>query len=312
MAVTLLEHAKIHATPLQMGVVETFARESIILARMPFMEVASDSYSFSREQTLGGAAFRALNSEYTEKTGTLDKVTESLAVLGGFSDTDRVLVKTSASGINDTRAVFDAMKAKAVALKFTRTVVKGNVATTPLEFDGWQERCIGNQLIAAGTSASGDALSLAVLDEAIDAVNGTPDLIVMNKVMARRMSVGARLVSVAGDLNYTIDEFGRRVTRYNGIEVGVIDRDEEDDLILDFDEECPGGGTDAGTSMYIVKFGERTHCCGLRCGDVAVEDLGIKNNVSYRTLIEFICGQAIFHPRSVARLFGISDASIVA
>ena len=85
MAITLLEHSKLHhASALQMGVVETFARESIILARMPFMEVASDSYSFSREQTLGGAAFRALNSEYTEKTGTLDKVRENLAVLGVF------------------------------------------------------------------------------------------------------------------------------------------------------------------------------------------------------------------------------------
>ena len=115
MALNLLEAAKLKNDPLQLGVVETFARESVILEHMPFLETASDSYSFNREQTLGRADFRALNEDYTEETGTLDKVTEGLTILGGFSDVDRVLVKTSGSSINDVRAIFDGMKAKAVA-----------------------------------------------------------------------------------------------------------------------------------------------------------------------------------------------------
>jgi len=314
MALSLLEAAKLKNDPLQLGVVETFARESVILEMMPFLETASDAYSFNREQTLGRADFRALNEEYTEETGTLDKVTENLTILGGFSDVDRVLVRTSGSSLNDVRAIYDGMKAKAVALKFNRTFIKGDCEADPKEFDGLQVRCgtTGNQAISAGSTGGGDALSLAVLDEAIDAVDGNPDLIIMNKTMARRMSAAARLSTVAGDLNYSVDQFGMRTVQYNGIRLGVLDRDEDNNLILPFTESGAGGGSAVCTSIYIVKFGLGTHCCGLECGPVAVEDLGISNNVCYRTLIEWICGMACFHPKSVARLYGIKDDAITA
>ncbi|HPJ68348.1 MAG TPA: phage major capsid protein [Desulfobacteraceae bacterium] len=313
MALTLLEAAKLRNNPLQLGVIETFARESVILEMLPFLETKSDSYSFNREATLGRADFRALNEEYTEDVGKLDKVTETLTILGGFSDVDRVLVKTSADSINDVRAIYDTMKAKAIALKYTKTFVKGDCESSPKEFDGLQVRCgSGDQLIAAGSTGGGDALSLAILDQAIDAVDGSPDVILMNKTMARRMSVGARASAVAGDVQYTIDQFGKRVTTYNGIRIGVVDTDESNELILPFTEACPGGGAATGTSIYIVKFGLGTHVCGLECGPITVEDLGIQNNVCYRTLQEWICGMACFHPRSVARLYGISDAAITA
>ncbi len=47
-------------------------------------------------------------------------MTERLAILGGFSDYDRALIKTQGS-VNDLRAVHDAMKAKAESLFSPKT-----------------------------------------------------------------------------------------------------------------------------------------------------------------------------------------------
>ena len=279
---------------------------------MPFKQCSGDSYSYNVEQTLGGADFRALNAEYTEKSGTVSRVTESLFPVGGYSDTDRVLVLASAGSVNDTRSIYDALKAKATAKKIEKSIIKGDSESNPLEFDGFQARCTGNQLVSAGSTSGGDNLELNVLDAAIDKCSGTPDNIIMNRTMARRMSVGARLTSVSGDLNYSIDQFGKRVTRYNGIEILTVDVDEDYNDILAFDEASANGGSSVCTSIYVVRWGEIDGTCGLMLGDVAAEDLGIKNNVSYRTLIEAIMGIAVFDPRSLVRFYGITDTAITA
>ena len=70
-----------------------------------------------------------------------------------------------------------------------RVIIKGDSTSQPREFDGWQARIpFGSaQLIAAGTTDNGDALSLAKLDEAIDACV-SPSALVMSKAMRRRFA----------------------------------------------------------------------------------------------------------------------------
>ena len=54
---TLTEASKLIQNPLQRGVVETFARTSPVLERLPFMDVNGNAYSYNVEQTLPGIAF---------------------------------------------------------------------------------------------------------------------------------------------------------------------------------------------------------------------------------------------------------------
>jgi hypothetical protein len=312
MALTLIEAARLKTDPLQRGVIECFPKASPVLERIPFLTVSSDSYKFNRAATLPNTDFRGLNESYTEHTTKLDSVTENLTICGGVSDVDRVLVKTQGN-INDLRAIHDSLKATSCAKKWTRTFLKGDVESTPKEFDGLQTRLIGNQLIDAGSTGGGDALSLAKLDELIDAVDGSPDVLFMNKTMRRRLTVGARLSTVAGDIQYTIDQFGRRVTTYNDVPIGIIEEDENGDQILAFDENNPGGGTAASTSIYAVRFGVGTYVFGLQCGEMDVIDMGLySGGVAYRTLIEWISSFTIGHNRSAARLRGIKDAAVTA
>jgi hypothetical protein len=312
MAISLIETAKLKTDPLQQGVIMCFPQASPVLEMIPFLGVASDSYKYNRADTLPRSDFRAVNENYTEGTSALDHVTESLTIAGGFSDVDRALVKTQGN-INDLRAIHDSLKAKSCALKWQKTFFKGDVEASPKEFDGLQARLIGDNLIEAGSSSGGDALSLTKLDELYDSVDGSPSALYMNKTMRRRLTVAARTTSVGGQIDYTIDQFGRRVTTYADVPIRIIEEDEENNAILGFDEAGSGGGSSVCTSIYAVKFGLGTHCFGLQCGEMDVIDMGLySGGVKYRTLIEWLSGFTLAHNKSAARLRGIKNASVVA
>ena len=312
MAIDLISASKLKTDPLQAGVIMCFPQASPVLEMIPFLTVASDSYKYNRADTLPRSDFRALNENYTEGTSDLDHVTESLTISGGFSDVDRALVKTQGN-INDLRAIHDSLKATSCSKKWTKTFFKGDVESSPKEFDGLQARLIGDNLIEAGASSGGDALSLAKLDELMDATDGAPSALFMNKTMRRKLTVAARNTSVGGDINYTVDQFGRQVMTYADCPIRLVEEDEENNDILAFDEAGSGGGSSVCTSIYAVKFGLGTHCFGLQCGEMDVLDMGLySGGVKYRTLIEWISGFTLAHNKSAARLRGIKNAAVTA
>lgn len=251
-------------------------------------------------------AFRSIGGSYTESTGVVNPVTESLKVMGGTSDVDRALVKTQGN-VNNLRATHDRMKAKAASLYFTKMYFEGDSSTYATQFDGLQTRLTGDQLIAMGSTSGGDTLTLAKIDELIDAVQGGPDVLFMNKTMRRKVNT---LIRAAGQAIETVsDSFGRQIPAYAGVPIGVIEEDEAGNTILDFDEDNPGGGSSVGTSIYACRFGVGEYVSGLQAGTMDVIDMGLySGGVAYRTLIEWICGLAVFHPKSAARLYGIKNA----
>lgn len=305
MSITLLEAAKLVQDPLKKGVIEIFPQTSPVLERLPFFPVNGQAYKYNREQTLPGVAFRGINESYTESTGVVNPAVEALFVLGGISQVDRALVKTQGN-VNELRATYDAMKAKAVALEFTKKFFKGNNATTPNEFDGLENRLTGNQLLSMGSSDGGDTLTLAKLDELIDAITGTPDVLFMNKTMRRKVNA---LMRAAGQATETVsDAFGKQIDAYAGIPMAVIEQDKDGSEILGFTEpDLDNGDKSVCTSIYAVRFGAAEWVSGLQAGDMDVLDLGLNKTV-YETLIEWICGVGVFHPKAAARLRGIKNA----
>lgn len=94
MALTILESAKLSNDVLQRGVIETFARNSVIFEMLPFMEIAGNSYKYNQEGTLAGIAFRDVNAAYSESIGVINQASEGLYILGGDIDVDKFLVAT--------------------------------------------------------------------------------------------------------------------------------------------------------------------------------------------------------------------------
>ena len=301
MALTLLEAAKLNSGDVfKAGVLAKFAESSEILRVLGFLGINGNSLKYNVEETLPGIGFRGVNGSYTESTGIINPKTESLVIAGGDLDVDKFIVDTMGAS---QRTVHEAMKIKALSLAWTKTFIKGDSETNPLEFDGLQKRLQGDSVIA--NHATGAGLSLAKLDEAIDAVDGA-NAILMSKAMRRRLTVAARTQAVGGNITYTIDQFGRQVAMYNDLPILIVDKDNENSDILGFSE------ANSTTSIYVVAFGDG-QVQGLENGGMSVRDMGeLETKPSLRTRIEWYSGFGVFAPRSAARLKNITDAAVTA
>lgn len=311
MPLTLPEAAKIAANngeTKRAAVISMFARESDLLARIPFRDIAGNAYSYNREGALPSVAFRGVNEAYTESVGVINPLTEALRICGGDLDVDMAILRTQGEGV---RGVHEQLKVKALAAEITRVIIKGDSTSQPREFDGWQVRVTGSQLIANGSTSGGDPLSLANLDAAIDAVAGA-NAIVLSKAMRRRVQAAARVTTVGGQITYTMDQFGRRVTQYNGIDLVVPYEENDGTEPIAFNEANPGGGSAVGTSIYVVAFGDG-RVSGIQNGTMEVRDLGeLQTTPAKRTRVEWLAAQVVEHGRSIARLYGITNAAVVA
>jgi hypothetical protein len=307
---TLIEAAKVardEGKEFQAAIIEVFAQNSPILAVMPFRDIQGNALAYNLEGELPGVGFRGVNEGYTESTGVINPKTETLTIAGGDLDVDKFIVDTM--GGESQRSVHEALKIKALALSITRTFIKGDNETNPKEFSGLQARIVGSQKIAAGATANGTALSLAKLDELIDAVEN-PTHLIMNKSMRRKLTVAVR-AGLGGTITQTKDDFGRRFEMYNDLPIIIVDKDNTNTDILPFTEAATSG-TSTATSIYCVSMGE-DGLTGIQNGGIDSRDLGeLESKPAYRTRVEWYVGQAIFNGRKAARLWSIADAAVTA
>lgn len=309
MAMTLLEASKLMSGDVvRAGVIEMFAMNSDLLRVLPFQDVPGGSYHYNQEGSLPGVAFRGVNEAYSESVGIINPQVEILRIAGGDLDVDMAILRMHGE---EVRTTHEAMKVKAMTLYLTKKLIKGDSTANQREFDGLQNRITGSQIIPAGSTDGGDPLSLAKLDEAIDSVDN-PTHLVMSKAMRRRLTSGARDVDVGGYITYDVDDFGRRVTMYDGLPILIADYDDLGQRILDFNEVGPGGATATATSIYVISVGDGM-LTGLQNGVMDVRDLGeLDTKPVKRTRVEWYIGLAALHGRCAARIWGISDAAVAA
>lgn len=308
MALTLIEAAKLETgDTVRRAIIEIYAGSSDILAALPFAPIAGNSLKYNREETLPGIGFRGVNQSYTPSTGVINPLSEPLVIAGGELDVDTFIVATMGM---DQRAVQEAMKVRALGLAWTKTFIKGDSQSNPLEFDGLQIRVTGAQKIAAGSTANGTALSLAKLDEAIDQTLN-PTHLLMSKAMRRRLTQAARDTSVGGFISYQKDAFGKTVTMYNDLPILTVDLDNAGNAILPFTEAATSG-TATATSIYVMSLGDGM-LTGIENGGMVVTDLGLlQSEPKYRTRVEWFNGLCVMHGRAVTRLYSIADAAVTA
>lgn len=311
MALTLVESAKLSKTNLQRGVIETFVQESKVLDRIPLKPIEGNAYAYNEEATLPGVEFRAVNTAYSESTGTVNQKSEALVILGGDADVDTFIQQTR-SDLNDQRAEQDRMKVKAASYKFQDAFINGDVAVDANSFDGLKKRLTGPQVIDAGTNglpvigASSDDRHAFFdkLDELLAAVKGgNPDVLYMNDLVKAWLRSAARREGFHAQER---DEFGRLVDFYNGIPFVDLGENLAGTRILPQTEKQ--GTSEVCSSIYAVRFGSDEGdraVTGLTNGGVQVKDLGeIDAKPAYRTRIEFFTGLAIFGP-GAARMRGV-------
>jgi hypothetical protein len=110
-------------------------------------------------------AFRAVNEGFTANNGSVTPQIEALFPAGGDIDIDLFITDTQGQQVATTHL---GMKSKALGVGITDAILKGDNSTDPRQFDGFQKRATGGQLIDDGSTANGAALSLKKLDQLID------------------------------------------------------------------------------------------------------------------------------------------------
>ena len=307
-ALTLLEASKLASgNEIQSAVIELYAGSSAVLNVLPFRDIQGNALTYNQEVSLPGVGFRGVNEGYVPSVGIVNPQTESLVIAGGEVDVDRVILRTMGE---EVRSTHESMKIRSLGLAWTRKFIKGDHMSNPREFDGLQTRVVGNQLMSAGTTSGGAALSLATLDEAI-ANTLNPTAIIMDKKMGLKFSAAARNPSIGGYIVWGPNEFGKKIMFYGDLPILTLDLDNDQNSILPFTETAYTGA-DTATSIYVVSIGP-AGLTGIQNGTMDVEDLGIlETQPVFRTRIEWLNGIAIFNGRAVTRLRHIGNLPIVA
>lgn len=306
--ITLLEAAKINpGEVLRNTIIEHFARSSDLLRVMPFIDVQGGAYVYNLEGSLPGVAFRGVNEGYTASAGILNPQTERLRIGGGELKVDNAILKMHG---NEVRSQHELRQVKAMSLTIGAKMINGDSTKDPREFDGLRTRIQGDQLLNAGNTNGGNALSVSALRDLIDAVDN-PTHLLMSKKMRNLLSAAATDTTIGGYIAYDKDEFGRRIVMFDGLPIIVTDYDAEGKQIIDFNEVGAGGSNATATSIYCVNLGDEG-VTGLQNGIMEVRDLGeMQTQPALLTRVEWMVGMAALHGRAAARLRGIANAAVV-
>lgn len=311
MAVTLAQSALLSENDLQRGVVETFIQESSVLDRIPLIPINGNAYAYNEEATLPGVEFRAVNSPYSESTGTVVQRTEALVILGGIADVDTFIVQTRGN-LNDQRATQTRLKVKAISYRFQDAFINGDTAVDANSFDGLRKRITGAQIVDAGVNglpvlgADDNARQnfLDQLDALIAAVPGGADALYMNRLIL------GKILSSMRRLNVQTTPVGIKQTpAYNGTALLDIGNKADGTMIIP-QTETQGTSTIA-SSIYAVRWSddeEENGVAGFTNGGVQVRDLGrIPSPPAWRTEVEFFNSIGVFG-RGAARLRGVLNS----
>uniref|UniRef100_A0A6M3LDZ6 Putative capsid protein n=1 Tax=viral metagenome TaxID=1070528 RepID=A0A6M3LDZ6_9ZZZZ len=309
MGMSLLEYAKGAGLNTKRGtIIELFAKANSLLNAMTFETIKGSGVDYDQEATLPGVAFRGINEEYTASAGVINPMHDPLKIAGGTLDVDSALIKMFGEGV---RSKHEGMKIKALSLKIAKMIIKGDSQADPKEFDGLQRRLANDQKICVTTNITDSvgALTLAKLDEAIDQTEN-PTHLVMNKKVRRLLTQASRTSTIGGYVTYTQDNWGRQVPLYADLPILDAGKDNTNTDIIPLTETAGDAGADS-TSVYVVSFMDGM-VEGIQHDAMDVKDLGLTDSgVIYRTLVEWLVGMALYHPRAATRLWNISTATAV-
>lgn len=259
MPVTLAQ-AKLNTTSaVDLRVIDEF-RTSALLDQITFLDVvnpagggATLTYSYLRKATLGTAAFRAINSEYTPTEATKVPASVDLKVLGGAFQIDRVLANLGPAASGEV-AFQMADKIQAAKATFSDAVINGDSAVNVDSFDGLKKILAGSSTeVTTAISWAGamdEAKSFQVLDDLdtwLSVLDGEPGIIVGNKRALAKIRAAARRTSMyvrePGPLSTYVERYGNAVLFDAGKKAGT-----NDDII-----PVNGAGV---TQLYAIRMGE--------------------------------------------------------
>lgn len=286
MGLSLTESAKLSQDLLKKGVIECFVANSVVMDRLPFMEVSGNSLAYNIVDELPTVEFRGVNEAYTESGATVSRKHEFLFMLGGDVDVD-MFIQATRGNINDIRGIQTELKVKSLENQFTKTFFYGDGTKS---FKGLKTRIedgIGTKIEKTLTMPRNIEEAFVIEDaltELCMAVKGgQPDVIYAD---AKSVNIFTRALNLLGYNTGTgADNFGKPCVMFKGCPIIVVP-----DALTEGD-------------VFAVKFGADEYVSGLTNKGVQARDLGEAHDKPVlRTRVEFYVGLATFHNKSFAVL----------
>jgi len=319
--ITVAEYAKSFANEdIRRPPIETFARSTDVFEAMPFEGLKGSVFQFYRQSVLMTPQFRAINEASSSGHNAITPAQENTAVIDHDIDVDRAIVDRHGP---ERRNYEEQMGLTAFGQLWATTYIYGDQSVNPRVFNGLQVRANKTVGGIAGardfhntTNSGGAALSLANLDQAINAVNNPTHIIA--PYLSRPLWIQlARTQSLAG---FVMQEFdvsgptgvGGLKASYAGLKFLWGYPKDFHPYMLTFNEVAYGGGAAQCASLYVVSFGEG-RLRGLQLRPLEVRDIGeLQDGKTYRTHINWDVGLVDEHPYCIARLDSWTNAPIQA
>ena len=306
MAITLAESAYLSQNKLVKGIIEEVLYTSPLMGKLPYVSVSGNALAINREDAdnMGSADFYALGGTWVETSAAFTQATYSLVTLGGDVDVDN-LVRASRSNINDQMAAQVKVKTKKMAHTFEDQMV---YSTSGQGFSGLHALTDSAMMVHQGDTSTGAALSLLKLDQAIDMVSvlGTPSFILVNKTINRLLSSYLRTV---GSYVTERDDYGHYFTMWQGIPIITTDWITQTETISASAYAAKTGGD--CSSIFVVLTGEGEGLCGIQNGGIQTEVWDrLETKDASRTRIKWYVGTALFSTKAIARIDGITAATV--
>jgi hypothetical protein len=277
MPVTLAQ-AKLNVTDaVDIQIIDEFQKSNDLLNRLTFDDAVSPAgggatltYSYTRQLTQRGAAFRAINSEYTPTEATKVRASVDLKPLGGSFQIDRVL-----DGVGQARETAFQMREllKATSAQFSDSVFNGDTAVDANGFDGLNKILTGSSTeylpLSNGASTgyvdwttintqAGALAAIAHIDAWLGLLDERPDAIYLPR---KAKALFKTIASLAGQYSLERNSVGAPVDTYNGIPLidpGTKAGSNTDILTTaarDADAGGAGGSITGLADLYAVRFG---------------------------------------------------------
>jgi len=232
MAITLEELKVGMADKVDQQVIDTFIRKSEILELLTFDDAVSPNggstltYGYVQTKKPSSASFRAINTEYTPNSATVQSKSVALKIFGGAFQIDRI-IKDAEGKLNNMQFQLEQKIQGAVEL-FNYTIINGDVAKNSDSFDGLNAMLVGTET-EFNTDSFIDLSTIAKLkdnaDEFYEAllklINRTnADALLVNEDTKTKIQTVAR---VLGYKTESEEAFGRVITTIGENGVRIID-----------------------------------------------------------------------------------------
>ncbi len=304
--ITLLEAAKHSQDELERSVAKIIVEASPVLEVLPQKTINGPAFRYHRETSLGTMSWRGVGGTYTPDAGVINPLFEPLVILGGEVRIDNFEIEVMSNLLN-LKAEKYRMKARQAGIVFSEVFFEGDTAVDAFQFDGLRKRLTGTQSILMG--AGGATLTLALIDELLDAVlgDGMDKTLWMSPTMRRKVTTLVRAVTGSGLISFTQDVFGKQQLAYAGTPIRVVRREDDGTSFFGYDED-PGDGVSDTASIYCTRMGS-DFLHGIQSKSLpTVKDFGeVEAGPFHLGRIEWFTGLVLKHPRAAARLRGITD-----